>query len=99
MSLFFFLVILFSFSEPPAMDSNPGPVYGAGAESAEAGAVAAATPAPVDLPGATDEVGTRVPCEPWVLTEDDYARAQELIAHGWFGDPSDGMEALYPPGC
>lgn len=26
-------------------------------------------------------------------------RAVELLAHGWFGDPSDHAERLYAPAC
>lgn len=39
-------------------------------------------------------------CTPIPVPDDvPQAMVDRLLADGWKGDPTDGMEALYPPGC
>lgn len=90
--IFALLTFLGAFMQGPAMDSDPAP----------------APAVVVEDEGTTTSEGEvetfEVPvqdCTPWLVPETDegYARSQELQVAGWAGDPTDGMEALYPPGC
>lgn len=36
-------------------------------------------------------------CQPVAVGSGEFPA--ELLARGWSGDPTDGVEALYPPGC
>lgn len=39
-------------------------------------------------------------CAPFVITDaTDPADIGDMMARGWAGDPTDGREAIYPPGC
>lgn len=44
-------------------------------------------------------VATPKDCRPTPVDTVPQATVDTLIAVGWQGDPTDGMEALYAPGC
>lgn len=54
----------------------------------------------VEQPKPSASAPAAEPCEPFVITDDTpQSEVDAKLAQGWYSDPTDEMEALYPPSC